>query len=478
MSEIERHGWSVIVIPEDIQRVAAELNEIRDGETREYDGRIVTREGEVRWMRTRITGRRSSEAGNLRVLGASRDITEAMRAQAEQRRLEAEMQEAQKLESLGVMAGGVAHDFNNALAVILGNDLLAMGDADPDSRLAKQLERIHSAAKHAEALTNQMLTYSGKASVSLKPLDLSRLIEETSELLEASIPQKFPLDISLEHGRTLVDGDPTQLRQVVVNLVINAAEAQGDIERPDRIAVRCGLMTADADYLSDCIGASGFHPGDYVFVEVSDSGEGIDDATRKRIFEPFFSTKFTGRGLGLASVLGIVRGHRGAIKLVTQPGEGTSFRVLLPPAGRADSDANLEGRAAGGEQQKAAPDGGEILVVDDDEAVLELAGEFLERAGLAVVAAGGGREALEILGAESGAKIAAVVLDLAMPDLDGRDTLLEIRRLRPGLPVVVVSGFGEEASTERIVSEEIAAFLRKPYEPDDLIEAVRTALRG
>jgi CheY-like chemotaxis protein len=376
------------------------------------------------------------------------------------------------------MAGGVAHDFNNALAVILGNDLLAMSDAEPGSRLARQLERIRLAAKHAEALTNQMLTYSGKASISLKPLDLSRLIEETSELLEASISRKYPLDISLEHGGTMVDGDPTQLRQVIVNLVTNAAEALGDTGQPERITLRCGVMTADADYLSDCIGASGFSPGDYIYVEVSDSGEGMDDATRKRIFEPFFSTKFTGRGLGLASVMGIVRGHRGTIKLVTAPGSGTSFRVLLPPAISGASGAVPTARGAGCEQQKATPGGGKVLVVDDDEAVLELAGEFLERAGLAVVAAGGGRDALAIIRAESGAEIAAVVLDLAMPDLDGRDTLLEIRRLRPDLPVVLASGFGEDVGAERAADDEIAAFLRKPYEPDDLVEAIRTALSG
>jgi PAS domain S-box-containing protein len=469
LDDLDVMGWQAIIHPEDLDRVVAHLTGIHHGETREYDSRVVTRDGDVRSMRTRITGSLSPVDGKLRVLGGSRDVTEVLRAEEERRRLETHMQEAQKLESLGVMAGGVAHDFNNVLAVILGNSALAAREAPPESRLAKQLERIRSAAKHAEALTNKMLTYSGKASVSLKPLDLSGLIEDMSQLLEAAISKKCRLETSLEHGRTLVEGDPTQLQQVVMNLVSNASEAIGN--RSGRVAVCCGLMTADAAYLADTVGSGDLAEGEYVYVEVSDPGEGIDGQIRKRIFEPFFSTKFTGRGLGLASVLGIVRGHRGAIKLVTEPGRGTRFRVLLPPA----TSSALPERTRP-HVRRAETRGGTILVVDDDEAVLELAGEFLVRSGLHVVTADGGREALEILRADAEKRIDAAVLDLAMPDLDGRETLLEIHRVRPGLPVVVASGFGEEASAESFPAKEIAAFVRKPYEPEVLIDAVRTAL--
>jgi CheY-like chemotaxis protein/two-component sensor histidine kinase len=379
------------------------------------------------------------------------------------------MQEAQKLESLGVLAGGIAHDFNNLLTVILGNDTLALSEAHPGTRLAKQLERIRAAAKHAEALTSQMLTYSGKASVSLKPLDLSELVEGMSELLAASISKKSRLKTFLERGCTLVAGDPTQLRQVVINLVTNASEALG--EQPGRVGVSTGLMRADAAYLADTFGSQRLAAGEYVYLEISDSGGGIDEETRKRLFEPFFSTKFTGRGLGLASVLGIVRGHGGAIKLLTDPGKRTRFRVLLPPAARGALPA-----PAGAREPRAEVRGGTILVVDDDEAVLELARELLLRSGFEVVTASGGREALEILRVDAETRIDAAVLDLAMPDLDGRETLLEMRSLRPGLPVVLVSGFREDASTGGLASEEIIAFVGKPYEPEELIEAVRTSL--
>ncbi len=269
----------------------------------------------------------------------AQDITERKRAEEERLRLEAHILETQKLESLGVLAGGIAHDFNNLLTVILGNDLLARSEVPPGSRLARQLDRIRSAAKHAEALTSQMLMYSGKASVSLKPLDLSALVEGMAELLEASVSKKCRLETSLGHGRIMVKGDPTQLRQVIMNLVTNASEALCD--RPGRVVVRTGLMSADAAYLTGAPDGRDLGEGDYVYLEVSDTGEGMEEGTRKRIFEPYFSTKSMGRGLGLASVLGIVRGHRGAIKLVTEPAGGTTFRVLLSPTSRVPRRAKL-----------------------------------------------------------------------------------------------------------------------------------------
>jgi PAS domain S-box-containing protein len=460
IDEIHQRGWRSLLHPEDAGRVAPYLSRVIEGETREVEGRILTRDGGIRWLRVHVTGARSPVDGKLRVLGAIRDVTETRRAEEERRRLEAQMLEAQKLESLGILAGGIAHDFNNLLAVILGNETLAMSEAQEGSRLAKQLDRIRSAAKHAQALAAQMLTYSGKASVSLKPLDLSELVEEMRELLEASTSKKCRLETSLTHDRTMVEGDPTQLRQVIMNLVTNASESLED--RPGRVTVSTGLVNFGGGDLAE---------GEYVYLEVSDTGEGMDEEISKRIFEPYFSTKFAGRGLGLASVLGIVRGHWGAIKLATEPGGGTAFRVLLPPATSAARSAPSEAR-----MRDTATQGGTILVVDDEEYVLELAREFLQRSGFDVVTASGGREALEIVREDLGKTIDAVVLDLTMPDLDGQETFLEIRALRPGLPVVVVSGFSEEATADRFPPDEIAAFVRKPYEPEDLIDAVRTSL--
>jgi CheY-like chemotaxis protein len=236
--------------------------------------------------------------------------------------------------------------------------------------------------------------------------------------------------------------------------------------------VRTGLASVDAEYLAGTFGQADLAAGNFVYLEVSDTGEGMEEGISGRIFEPYFSTKLAGRGLGLATVLGIVRGHRGAIKVVTEPGRGTTFRVLLPPATRASIPAPSKSRPPG-----ATADRGKILVVDDEEWVLELAREFLERSDFDVVTADGGREALEILRGDVGKTIDAVVLDLTMPDLDGQESFLEIRALRPGLPVIVASGFGEEATAGRFPLDQISAFVRKPFEPKDLVDAIRASLR-
>jgi signal transduction histidine kinase/CheY-like chemotaxis protein len=445
------------------------LSRVLEGKTPEVEGRIIARDGGIRWLSVHVTGARSPVDGKLRVLGAIRDITEARRAEEEQRRLETQLREAQKLESLGILAGGIAHDFNNLLAVILSSETLAMSETQAGSHQAKQLDRIRSAAKHAEALTQQMLTYSGKASVSLKPLDLSELVEEMRELLEASISKNCRMEISLEPDGTMVEGDSTQLRQVIMNLVTNASDSLQD--RPGRVVVRTGLVSADAEYLAGSFGHAGLSAGNYVYLQVTDTGEGMKEEISGRIFEPYFSTKLAGRGLGLATVLGIVRGHRGVIKLVTEPGHGTTFRVLLPPATCAALPAPSRSRTPG-----ATTGRGTILVVDDEETVLELTREFLERSDFDVVTADGGREALEILRGDEGKTIDAVVLDLTMPDLDGQETFIEISALRPGLPVIVASGFGEEATAGRFPLDQIAAFVRKPYEPKDLVDAIRASL--
>ena len=305
--------------------------------TMEY--RILRKDGREAWILLASKLIRDAD-GQVTFLLVAQDITERKQAEKEQQRLEAHMRQTQKLESLGVLAGHIAHDFNNLLAVILGSERLARSEAPAGSHFAEQLDQIRSAAKLAEALTRQMLTYSGETSASLVPLDLSKLIGEMAELLEASVSERCHLEISPANGRTMVEGDPTQLRQVVMNLVTNASEALGN--RPGRVVVRTGLISADAGYLADALGGRELEAGDCVYLEVSDGGEGMGEETRKRIFEPYFSTKSTGRGLGLASVLGIVRGHRGAIKLETGRDRGTIFRVLFSPASSAARSSESE----------------------------------------------------------------------------------------------------------------------------------------
>jgi PAS domain S-box-containing protein len=456
--------WERLLHPQDVEAVKARHQQALRGERCEFEARIVRKDGEVRWLHTTLARVLDPEDAVLRLVGATRDVTDRKKAQDEWRSLEAHMREMQRLESLGVLAGGLAHDFNNVLSVVLGNTALAQAEVPENATVQRRLERIRAAAQHAAGLTDQMLTYSGNASVSLKPLDLSRLVDGVHDLLEASMARQSRLELRLETP-TLVDGDETQLRQVVVNLVSNASEAMKG--RPGTVRVRTGSLHADRAYLADSFGPQELEAGDYAYVEVSDPGDGISDAARARIFEPFYTTKVSGRGLGLAAVLGIVHGHRGAIKVLSEPGRGTTFRVLLP------SSLHVE-RSRGEEPMPQAKKArGVVLVVDDDELVLELAHEFLARAGFEVHNARGGREALRMLDARS---FDAVVLDAVMPDVEGEEVLRSLRATRPEIPVILVTGFGDDVTLRRFESAGVEAVLRKPYEAEALIDQVSLAL--
>jgi signal transduction histidine kinase len=399
-----------------------------------------------------------SEFNNLLV--CLTDITERRRSEEERSVLEAQVRHAQRLESLGVLAGGVAHDFNNLLAIILGNLRLALQRIDPGSEAGEKLREVRNAAEHAARLTDQMLTYAGKGTQTLAPLDLSALARDLLELLHSSLADRLHLATDLPEGLPLVDGDEVQLRQVILNLVTNAAEAVA--ERDATLTLRTGTMVADRTLLAGSVGSPELEAGEVVFLEVTDPGEGMSRETQLRIFEPFFTTKFSGRGLGLASALGIVQGHRGAIHIESRPGEGTRFLVLLP---RSDGQAVT---AVETREVPACGSGeGVVLVVDDDEPMLRLTTLFLEDAGFEVRTALGGRAALEVLAAEP--ELDAVVLDLAMPDVAGPEVLASIREDRPDLPVVLVSGYGEETVRDQLSAEPHTFFVHKPYEPEALV---------
>ena len=260
-----------------------------------------------------------------------RDLTERLRAQAEHTRLDRKIQESRKLESLGVLAGGVAHDFNNLLTTILGNASLARMDSAPNAPAQPCLRQIEIAAERAAALCLQMLAYSGQGRFIVRPTDLSALIRENDGLLRASITPKATLDLRLADALPHIIADASQMRQMIMNLLVNAAEALG--ENAGNITITTGATQATrADFAASHLSPE-LPEGEYVLLEIADTGTGIDPEAGDKIFDPFFSTKFTGRGLGLAAVLGIVRGHRGAIRVASEPGVGSTFRVLLPGTG-------------------------------------------------------------------------------------------------------------------------------------------------
>ncbi len=395
------------------------------------------------------------------ILGITRDITQ-------RKRLQAQIQHAQKLESLGVLAGGIAHDFNNLLMGILGNASLALMELRTQSKARHNVEQIETAAMRAAELSRQMLAYSGKGKFVIEPICISSLVEEMTHLLGASISKKAVLKYHFADNLPLIEGDATQLRQVIMNLITNASEAIGD--KSGIITVGTGVMEADQSYLADTYVNDELPRGSYVYLEVSDTGCGMDQETQKKIFDPFFTKKFMGRGLGLAAVLGIIRGHNGAIKVYSEVGKGSTVKVLFP-CSTLNSKAVLQAT----KQEIGWRGSGTILVVDDEQTVRAVAKMILEEFGFDVLTANDGAQAVEVF-REHAKQIDAVLLDMTMPRLSGEEVFTELRRIRPDVPVVLSSGYNEEEATARFTGKGLAGFLQKPYRPNALIQKLRELL--
>ncbi len=403
----------------------------------------------------------------VRDVSAQRQLTEDLQFREQDARRAAEASEAsarhvQKLESIGVLAGGIAHDFNNLLHVVLGNADLARLQLPGEAPAREHLDEVVRATQRAAELTQQLLAYSGRGAVEIRHLDLSHEVREMATLLRTAISKQATLVWELAPDLPAISADPTQVRQIVMNLITNASDALTDA--PGSITLRTGRADDPAEESS---------AKDFVFLEVSDTGCGMETSTLQRIFDPFFSTKFTGRGLGLAAVIGIVEGHHGHVRIRTAPGEGTTFRILFPavPAlpdvePRRTSGANWRGR-------------GTVLLVEDEEGVREVVTRMLERLGFRVLSAEDGIAALEALD-HGDAVVTAVLLDLSMPRMGGSDALRHIRERRPDLPVVLMSGYTQqEVAPRHLIAEGGAAgFLQKPFLPEDLASALRHASKA
>lgn len=396
------------------------------------------------------------------------DITGRKQGEEERQRLERKLQEAQKLESLGVLAGGIAHDFNNLLTGILGNTSLAQMECQTGSPAMPFLKQIENATLRAADLSKQMLAYSGRGRFVIDRLDLSQIVEDTTHLLKLSISKKAVLKFELARHLPPIQADATQIRQIIMNLVINASEAIGD--KSGFISVSTGVMRADRAYLLTTVFAPDIPEGYYVFLEITDNGCGMSEETKARIFDPFFTTKFTGRGLGLAAVLGIVRGHKGALKVYSEPGRGTTFRLLLPAAEEMGEIAKSRPAPV------AAWRGyGAVLVVDDEETIRAVTSRMLENFGFRVLLAQDGREGVALY-RENLREIRLVLLDLTMPHLDGEETFRELRRLKPDVKAVIMSGFSEQDATSRFVGKGLAGFIQKPFKAQELEAKLREIL--
>ncbi|MHB8123430.1 MAG: transporter substrate-binding domain-containing protein [Desulfuromonadaceae bacterium] len=401
--------------------------------------------------------------GQQSVLGVARNISERKQAEEDRHKLEQQLLHAQKLESLGVLAGGIAHDFNNILMAIIGNADLALMRISKESPAVENLHRIEKAAARAADLAKQMLAYSGKGKFVIENIDLNMLIEEMLHMLEVSVSKKAVLRINPHQPLPPVEADATQMRQVVMNLVINASEAIGD--RSGFITITTGSMACDRSYLKDVWLDENLFAGQYVYLEIADSGCGMDKDTLAKLFDPFFTTKFTGRGLGMAAVLGIVRGHRGAIKVYSEVDKGTAFKILLPASAKTADISH--GEAPADDLQGS----GTVLLVDDEETVRGVGAEMLQEFGFTTLTANNGREAVEIFRSTPG--IAFVILDLTMPHMDGEQCFRELRRLDPDVKVILSSGYSEHEVAQKFIGKGLAGFIQKPYTLGVLKEAIR-----
>jgi PAS domain S-box-containing protein len=414
---------------------------------------------EARYWRTTIAPLTIDGAVRYLVLFGL-DLTD-MRHNAE---LERRLQQTQKLESLGVMAGGIAHDFNNLLCAILGHISLVRRDASCGPALQEHAADVETAAHRAAELCRQMLAYSGRGRLKVGRLDLDELVRETAHLLRISMAKSTRLELVLQAKGATIEGDPSQLQQVIMNLVLNASEAcEG---KQGLVTITTGRESVKRTAQPSAHLGLDILEGHFAFVEVKDNGAGMTPQTQARMFDPFFTTKFTGRGLGLSAVLGIVRAHSGGVGVESELGRGTTFRVLLPVATWAPDVPRAVSAAA------IVQGTGTVLVVDDEEVVRTVATRILQSLGFSVLTANDGQACVDALrGAQQ--SFVAVLMDLTMPRLDGVAALEQLRQLGVKVPVILMSAYDEQDAVGRLSG---TGFLQKPFTSEMLSDALALVL--
>jgi len=395
-------------------------------------------------------------------------IAHDLRAEKEQQR---RIEHIQRLESMGILAGGIAHDFNNILTAILGNAALAerKNMTDPEAT-QKYLNNIVGSSEKAAELCKQMLAYSGKGKFVVKAVNLSEMVESITKLLDVSIAKGAMLKYRLTGNLPLIEADASQMQQIIMNFVINASDAIAG--KSGIISIDTGVMQVDRAYLDSTFVYDELSDGSYVFLEVSDTGCGMDQTTQDRLFEPFFTTKEKGHGLGMSAVIGIVRGHQGAIKVYSEPGVGTTIKVLFPVSKQDSASVSTQPNPTA-----LLRNSGTVLIVDDEETVREVAALMLEDMGFDTLCAVDGLDGVEVY-RQHQHSIVAVLLDMTMPRLDGKGCFRELRRINPDVQVILSSGYNEQEATSRFTGKGLASFVQKPYMPEVLMAALNSAISG
>ncbi len=458
--------------PEDRGRQNVLLAQLYRGEIEKFamEKRYVHADGMTVWALLTTHLYHDPIAGEAQEVTTLVDITGIKQAEADRETLRLKMLDAQKLESLGVLAGGIAHDFNNLLTVILANATMVRHESDDPAAQNERLGQIETAARRAADLCRQMLAYAGRGNFIVERVDLGQMMQDTAHLLRVSISKKARLGLNITPRLPQVDADPSQLQQVVMNLVINASDALGDEPGEINLSTRLGRPQTSAGVV---LHSFDLPEKECVCLEVSDTGQGMTPATLARVFDPFFTTKFAGRGLGLAAVLGIVRAHRGALTVESTPGRGTRFCLFLPAATLASTPTT----SAFPVVTITQPVSGKILIADDEPAVLGTTDKLLRRRGYQTVLAIDGLEAVQKFRAEPHG-FAAVLLDLTMPGLDGAEALRAIRAINPKTPILLASGYSERDVLERLHDQGPVPVLRKPFTNEALLTSIAQVIAG
>jgi two-component system, cell cycle sensor histidine kinase and response regulator CckA len=466
--------WIDRIHPEDCERTAGELREaIRSGASSwicEY--RFLRADGEWAYIYDRAYIARDASGKAWRVIGAMQDLTTRKKAEDELRRVQEETLARQKLESIGVLAGGIAHDFNNVLGGILAQAELAAAELAEGTRPLDTIQRISTMASRGAEIVRQLMIYSGQdRAAPEEALNVSRLVEEMLELLKVSVTKNATLETDLRHDIPAVRGRASQLRQIIMNLVINASEAVG--EKGGTIKATTSHIVLPRD--SGPAGPVDLTAGDYAKFEVSDTGAGMTQEVQAKIFDPFFTTKFAGRGLGLSVVQGIVRDHGGAINLISAPGQGTTIAIYLPCAGKSflSSRETVQPAAV----RKHRPASGTVLIVEDEDALRVAVTQMLRKKGFLVMEAGDGSSALELLRAHK-TRIDAMLLDITLPGVSSREVFEESRKLHAGLKVILTSAYSRQTVDASFNGLPVEGFLRKPFPLADLVRSLQEALSG
>ena len=452
--------WLTIFHPDDSHIIRQRAEAIYNGQTHNCQFRIIMKGGETRWLRDFVRSSLQDEEGSATayVYGAVKDITEY-------KRVAAAMERTQKLESMGVIASGIAHDFNNILSAVMAQSALALLSLSDLHRAHESIEKIMSIAEDGSELTQQLLTYAGGGKFQLQALDVGQIIENSHALLEGIIPKTVSLQMHIAPNLPQILADRSQVQQILMNLVINAAEAYESQPGLVTIGVDVKEMMAEDWYNYDPL----MPPGNYIYLEVADKGQGMDEETAKRMFDPFFTTKLSGRGLGMASVQGIVHAYHGLVSFDTAVGRGTVFSIFLPVSAsvqpkRVDKTTSLD--------LAAHPVTGSILLIDDEVVIRTAVAQYLELSGFTVLTAEDGRNGLDTFMAQQ-EQISLVLLDVTMPVMTGNEALMQIRRLSPTVPVIMLSGLNEDGIAASIDNYDNVRFVPKPFRLQDLLQMIK-----